>query len=150
MRLYAADGTTLLATTTTNENGQYFFGGLDTTAIYVVKVDPATLPVGVTNTVDPDGGTANQSTVNLATSGPINLLQDFGYRDTSHPNTISGTIWQDTDANGTLSAGETGRWAGVTVRVCTTTTATLSPRRRRTPAATTASATCRMARTRWT
>ena len=81
----------------------------------MVKVDATTLPAGVTNTVDPDGGTANQATVNLATSGPVNLLQDFGYRDTSSPNTIAGTIWQDTDANGTLTAGETSGWAGVTV-----------------------------------
>ena len=115
VQLYAADGTTLLATTTTNENGQYFFGGLNATLTYVVKVDATTLPAGLTNTVDPDGGTANQATVNLATSGPVNLLQDFGYRDTSSPNTIAGTIWKDTDANGTLTAGETSGWAGVTV-----------------------------------
>ena len=112
VRLYAANGTTLLATTTTNENGQYFFGGLNPTATYVVKVDTVTLPGGLSNTVDPDGGTANQSTVNLATSGPTDLGQDFGYEGT---NTVAGTIWQDTDGDGVLVGGETGRWAGVTV-----------------------------------
>ena len=112
VQLYAANGTTLLETTTTNENGQYFFGGLNPTATYVVKVDTGTLPGGLTNTVDPDGGTANQSTVNLATSGPTNLNQDFGY---DGANTIAGTLWQDTDADGLLDGGESGGWAGVTV-----------------------------------
>ncbi len=113
--LYDSTGTILLAVTTTNENGQYFFGNLSPTATYVVKVDTTTLPAGVTNTVDPDGGTANQSSVNLAATGPVNLLQDFGYRDTSSPNTISGTIWKDTNADGSLVGGEAGRFAGVTV-----------------------------------
>ena len=112
VRLYAADGTTLVATTTTNENGQYFFGGLSPTGTYVVKVDTATLPAGLTNTVDPDGGTAHQATVNLATSGPTNLNQDFGY---DGANTIAGTLWQDTDGDGLLDGGESGGWAGVTV-----------------------------------
>ncbi len=86
MRLYASDGTTLLATTTTNENGNYYFGGLNPTATYVVKVDPTTLPnggAGLTNSIDPDGGTDNQSTVDLSTSGPVNLDQDFGYTATA-------------------------------------------------------------------
>ena len=43
VQLYASNGTTLLATTATNENGQYFFGDLPAAA-YVVKVDTGTLP----------------------------------------------------------------------------------------------------------
>jgi uncharacterized repeat protein (TIGR01451 family)/fimbrial isopeptide formation D2 family protein len=108
-------GDTLLATTFSNENGQYFFGGLSA-GEYVVRVATATLPVGVTNTVDPD--TANpgdsQSAVTLAAGG-VNVNQDFGYRDTSSPNTISGTIWRDSNADGVLDAGEIGRFDGVTV-----------------------------------
>ena len=46
VQLYASDGTTLLETTTTSENGQYFFGGLSPTGTYVVKVDTGTLPAG--------------------------------------------------------------------------------------------------------
>jgi len=54
VRLYAADGVTVLATTTTDENGEYYFGGeggypLEPGAEYVVEfdltgVDAATLP----------------------------------------------------------------------------------------------------------
>jgi protocatechuate 3,4-dioxygenase beta subunit len=113
VQLYDSTGTTLLATTYTDENGNYTFGGLPA-ATYVVKVDPATLPAGVTNTTDPDGGTANQSTVALP-SGGVNLAQDFGYRDTSNPNSISGTIWKDTNADGTKDGGETTGIGGVIV-----------------------------------
>jgi hypothetical protein len=112
VRLYDSTGTVLLATTTTDENGNYTFGGLPA-ATYTVKVDPTTLPAGVTNSVDPDGGVANQSTVVLPAGG-VNLTQDFGYTSTE-PNVISGTIWKDSDADGTLDGGEAGRFAGVTV-----------------------------------
>ncbi|MCI5148890.1 MAG: hypothetical protein D3916_05800, partial [Candidatus Electrothrix sp. MAN1_4] len=109
--LYDAAGVILPATTVTDSNGQYIFGGLDTNAIYQVHVDPATLPnsgTGLTNHVDPDGGTAHQSVVDLSVDGDgVVLDQDFGYiADT--PNTISGTIWDDTNANGTLTDGSGG------------------------------------------
>ncbi|MBN1811400.1 MAG: carboxypeptidase regulatory-like domain-containing protein [Anaerolineae bacterium] len=106
-------GEPLLASTTTNENGNYYFGDLPA-GDYVVWVDTTTLPTGVTNTVDPDSGTVNESGVTL-TAGEIDLAQDFGYRDTSSPNIISGTIWEDTDADGALEVGESARFAGVTV-----------------------------------
>ena len=47
----------MIARTVTNENGQYFFGGL-AAGTYTVRVDTTTLPnggAGLTNTVDPDG-----------------------------------------------------------------------------------------------
>lgn len=106
----------LVATTVTNENGQYFFGGL-AAGTYTVQVATSTLPgsgIGLTNTVDPDGGTASQSSVTIAAGG-VNLVQDFGYRDTSTPNTIGGTLWTDTDADGVLDGGEADRFAGVSV-----------------------------------
>ena len=63
----------------------------------------------MTNTVDPDGDDRqHQSVRNLAVTGPVNLAQDFGYRDTSNPNTIAGTLWEDPNADGTLDAGEAG------------------------------------------
>ncbi len=102
----------------TNENGQYFFGGL-AAGTYTVRVITATLPsngAGLTNTVDPDGGTASQSSVTIAAGG-INLAQDFGYRPISRQpvNAISGTLWKDTNADGTLpGSGETGRFQNVT------------------------------------
>jgi uncharacterized repeat protein (TIGR01451 family) len=117
VNLYDAAGTTLLASTVTDENGNYWFGGL-ADATYTVKVDASTLPAGVTNSYDPDGGTANQSAVSIA-GGNIDLLQDFGYAAAT-PNTIGGTLWTDADADGTLEGAETGRFACVTVTLSDT------------------------------
>jgi uncharacterized repeat protein (TIGR01451 family) len=108
-------GDTLLATTFSNENGRYFFGGL-AAGEYVVRVDASTLPTGVTNTVDPDAASPgdNQSAITLAAGGS-NVVQDFGYRDTTTPNTVSGTLWRDTNANGVLNGAEAGRFENVTI-----------------------------------
>jgi len=108
-------GEPLLQATYTNQNGQYFFGDLPA-GNYVVKIDTSTLPAGLTNTVDPDtiDSPANESGLTLTSpGGMVNLLQDFGYRTESDPNTISGTIWQDTNADGTLTESE--RFQNVTV-----------------------------------
>jgi uncharacterized repeat protein (TIGR01451 family) len=113
IRLFSLTGNALIASSTTNENGSYFFGNLPA-GNYVVRVDTANLPQGVSNTVDPDGGSANLSMVTLPAGG-INLSQDFGYQSSSNPNTISGTLWSDTDSNGTLDGSEAGRFAAVTV-----------------------------------
>ncbi len=109
VRLYDAGGR-IVAETTTDENGSYAFANL-AAGNYVVKVATATLPAGLTNTVDPDGGTASESAVTLA-AGQVNLGQDLGYRGT---NTVSGTIWTDADADGFMDTSETGWLAGVTV-----------------------------------
>ena len=77
-------------------------------ASYTVKVDTTTLPSGLVNTVDPDGGNDSESIINLAadpdgTNDGINLDQDFGYViDTVNqtPGTIGDTVWLDTNANG--------------------------------------------------
>ena len=53
VRLYDSTGTTLLATTTTDENGNYWFGGLNPTATYQVRVDTTTLPAGPDEHVRP-------------------------------------------------------------------------------------------------
>jgi len=113
VRLYDSTGMVLLATTTTNENGQYSFGNLSA-GTYILQVNTASLPTGLTNTVDPNGSADSQSIVTLA-AGEINLLQDFGYQPITTPNFISGTLWRDTDANGMLDGGEAGRFAGITV-----------------------------------
>ena len=114
-----ADGQ-LLQTTASNENGQYFFGGLGT-GNYVVQVDTTTLPgtTGqLTNTVDPNTASPgdNRSAVTLTAGALVNLTQDFGYRDLTSPNSISGTVWRDTDADGTLDESlPANALAGVTV-----------------------------------
>lgn len=107
-------GEPLIFSTLTNESGQYFFGNLPA-GNYVVMVDPTTLPTGVTNTYDPDttNSPVNEAGLTLA-AGDVNLDLDFGYRDTSAPNSISGTLWNDANADGILS-GESGRFQGVTI-----------------------------------
>lgn len=117
--LIASDGR-IVAETTTDENGQYYFGGL-AAGTYTVNVVTTTLPgVGLVNTVDPDGGTPNVSTVTIA-AGASNLLQDFGYRDPTNPNSVGGTIWEDTDSDGTQDAGETNVFSGISVDLYTDT-----------------------------
>ena len=107
-----------VAITVTNENGHYQFGGLlDDT--YTVRVATTTLPnagVGLSNTADPDGGTANESNNVVIAGGNINLVQDFGYQ-VNIPNTVGGTIWSDNDADGTQDGSEINEYAGVTVNL---------------------------------
>ena len=118
VRLYASGGVNLLASTVTDENGQYYFAGLNPTSSYVVQVQTATLPyTGLTNFVDPDGGTASAANVTLTNAAPVNLAQDFGYRDSSSPNTIAGTLWNDLDADGTLDGTEPDRFQGVNIQL---------------------------------
>ena len=110
VRLFNSAGA-VVAERVTDINGQYAFGGVPA-GTYTVRVDTATLPgtAGqLTNSTDPDGGTAHQSSVTLS-AGQINLAQDFGYRDLTTPNTISGTLWEDRDGNGALAGGETNRY----------------------------------------
>ena len=45
VELYDAAGTTKLDSTTTDENGNYYFGGLNPTGTYTVKVYTSTLPM---------------------------------------------------------------------------------------------------------
>lgn len=110
--LYNAGGV-LIASATTDENGHYAFAGL-ADGTYTVRVDSSTLPTGLTNTSDPDGGAAGQATVSIA-GGSADLDQDFGYNDSTAPNTVSGTIWADDNANGSLDGEEAGRFEGVSV-----------------------------------
>ncbi len=119
VRLYDYTGLTLLATTVTDPNGLYYFGGLPLDETYVVRVDTTTLPnggTGLTNTVDPD--TANpgdsQSTVAISAGNPIDLDQDFGYV-AAVPNAIGGTLWRDCNADGILDPDEDPRWEGVKI-----------------------------------
>ena len=105
VKLLDATGTVLLATTVTDENGHYYFGSLDPTAKYTVMVDVTTLPPGLTNTVDPDGGLDSMSMVDLAndpdgTNDGINLDQDFGYVPADGVGRIGNQVWLDSNADG--------------------------------------------------
>ena len=114
VRLYD-DAGNLLATTETDANGNYWFGGLDA-GIYEVVVDTTTLPnggAGLTNSGDPDGLYDSRSVYDLD-QGEINLDQDFGYV-ADIPNAIGGTIWRDCNADGILDPEESERLEGVGV-----------------------------------
>ena len=87
----------VIAQTTTDENGHYFFGGLPA-GDYTVEVDQTTLPAGVSNTIDPDDGNDSTAVVSLA-DGEVNLDQDFGYT-ADVPGSIGNQVFNDTNADG--------------------------------------------------
>jgi len=119
VELYDSNGN-LIASTVTDANGNYLFDNLDVSATgvtYNVVIDPTSLPnggAGLSNSVDPDGGAPNTSTVTLTDAAPVNLDQDFGYVSDDN-NSISGTIWADVNGDGMQN--ETGIFAGVTVEL---------------------------------
>lgn len=119
------------ATTVTDENGRYYFGGLDPNGSYTVTVDPANFNSGgalegLNNTADPENNNDNTSGVNLGAAGSdgnadpdgtdngINLGQDFGYTP-SNPATIGNLVWLDVDADGEYDGGVETPIGGVTV-----------------------------------
>ena len=97
VRVSLKDAAGATTTTFTNKNGRYFFGGL-AAGTYTVAVDTTTLPAGLTNTVDPDGGTVSTSSVTILAAG-IDMIQDFGYRAAT-PGTIGNLVWKDRNADG--------------------------------------------------
>ncbi len=109
--LYDITGTILLATTVTDENGNYTFGNVPA-GTYTVKVDTTTLPGGLINSVDPDTASPGDSQ-SIVTIGPggVNLLQDFGYIGDG---SIGNLVWNDVNADGVVDTGEAGI-GGVTV-----------------------------------
>ncbi|GEM_PF-1745648 len=92
----------LVVSTTTDAAGNYLFSNLPDGS-YVIYIDPTSLPGGVTANVDPDGGADNTAALTL--SGADNLDQDFAYYGTG---SIGDLVWNDLDADGLVSAGETG------------------------------------------
>ena len=107
--LMDSTGTNRVATTTTDEDGRYYFGGLEA-ATYEVVVLTNTLPFGAaawSNTVHP------ASPVVLG-AGEINLDQNFGYVGVSG-NAIEGILWRDNNANGLIDADEPDRFENVKV-----------------------------------
>ena len=109
----------LLASTVTDENGNYYFGGLED-GDYTVQVVSSGLPGDPTqyvNTEDPDSPAAPDSTSTVTiTGGNVDMDQDFGYQVTpAAANNLSGTIWEDADADGLLEGAEADRFEDVTV-----------------------------------
>lgn len=103
--LYDSSGATLLATTVTDATGAYNFPGLQD-GTYQVRVEPTSVS-GYTATHDLDGtGTPNVTQATVSGGLPNNDA-DFGYRNPVSVS-LSGTLWEDTTANGTMEAGEPG------------------------------------------
>lgn len=90
-------GSTTNLSATTDANGEYLFENLPY-GDYVVTVDGATLPVGLTQTYDADGlASALSSSLSLSLADNTDLDQDFGFRGTG---SIGDTVWYDVDAGG--------------------------------------------------
>lgn len=112
--LYRAGETTPIRTTYTDENGNYLFAGLKADT-YRIEVVHSTLPGGLAaadNNVNTSGTTGTGTSTENLTTGEINLSQDFGYKSSVN-RTVTGTIWDDRNADGFLSS-ESGI-PGVTV-----------------------------------
>ncbi|MBH0008135.1 SdrD B-like domain-containing protein [Salinibacterium sp. SWN1162] len=115
---------------TTDDNGEYFFGGLPE-GNYSVTVDTATLPAGLLPSFDADAGTntptpgtpasgvaANSTTaVSLPADTDLDTI-DFGYAATG---SLGDTVWLDQNSDGVVDADEVGipevgvtlTWAGL-------------------------------------
>jgi len=108
------DMNNVIATTTTDENGNYYFGGLDLNEDYVVRVaddnfDPGGVLEGMDNTKDPDNDQDNEGgTVSLTPTNTVDLMQDFGYRAGANRGSIGNFVWEDINADGNFDAGEPG------------------------------------------
>lgn len=95
----------LIATTTTNVNGDYSFAGLPNGS-YVVDVIESSLPSQYSQTEDPDGtadGLGGPITVSGASASNI----DFGYQPAGY-GSIGDSVWRDDDGDGIQDSGESG------------------------------------------
>jgi SdrD B-like domain/Secretion system C-terminal sorting domain len=113
--LFAGDGTTVIATTTTDGAGNYIFTNLPA-GNYVVGF--SNLPAGYVFTTqnagtdptkdsNPNTGTGKTAPITLA-AGEINLTIDAGIRATTPKAALGDRVWLDANANGIQDAGEMG------------------------------------------
>lgn len=123
--LYEANGTTVIATTTTDGLGNYIFTNLDG-GNYVVGFDPTTLPVGYTftsqsgNIDDETNSDANTTTgktnVVALGVGEDKMTVDAGVIAPVGTVCLGDYVWIDLNNNGTQNAGEPAV-PGVTVKL---------------------------------
>ncbi len=103
----------VIRTLATDANGNYLFAGIPN-GDYIVSVGSPPAGFSFTGT-DSDGGTAGQQLPATVTTGGADLDADFGYQVTSNPRTLTGTLWNDADNDGTLD--DAGRFANVTMEL---------------------------------
>lgn len=113
--LYAADGTTVLGTTTTDALGYYQFTNLNA-GTYVVGFSglPAGYVFGTKDAgsddakdSDADGVTGKTGPVTLL-AGQINTTIDAGARNTATLAKLGDRVWNDVNGNGFQDSGEPG------------------------------------------
>jgi len=107
-----------VATTTTDANGEYIFTDLPP-GQYVIDTDPADLPEGLEETVDP---TPASSPINLS-EGEDLTDANIGHEPVAGSGVLSGFVWVDVDNDGMHDLGE-APIGGVTVIVRDPSTAT--------------------------
>jgi hypothetical protein len=116
--LYAADGTTVLASAITDANGNYLFANLNA-GTYIVGVNAATIPAGMQftqqNTPGDNGNDTNsdadpvtgKSAPIILSAGEADVTIDAGIRRTPVA-TVGNRVWDDLNGDGLQNAGEPG------------------------------------------
>ncbi|HDS11787.1 MAG TPA: hypothetical protein ENN77_02675, partial [Candidatus Wirthbacteria bacterium] len=119
-----------LATTTTDQNGDYLFTNLPYETYVITSIDP----YGFTGSRDADTNEINPNdppqnddpnTIEFTTAAETQIItidrntgvddyKDLHFAKNIPPASISGMVWLDANGNGVLNAGETGL-AGATV-----------------------------------
>lgn len=133
VRLLNASTLAVVATATTNASGAYSFTGLDPLVAYTLEEPLPAAPTGLANgpvnpgliggvacatgcTAQPNTPAANTdriATIDLS-SGADGTLFNFGEIQQT---TISGLVFVDANRNSALDPSDTGRLAGVTIRL---------------------------------
>ena len=112
VNLVDASGT-VVATTTTDADGNYSFTGLGD-GTYTVQVDKTGPLASTEQTEDPSGnGDSRSQAITFTRSDPDVTNVNFGYAEDY---TVSGTVYYDKDRSQTLNNGEPG-FNGVTVNL---------------------------------
>ena len=112
VNLVDASGT-VVATTTTDADGNYSFTGLGD-GTYTVQVDKTGPLASTEQTEDPSGnGDSRSQAITFTRSDPDVTNVNFGYAEDY---TVSGTVYYDKDRSETLNNGEPG-FGGVTVNL---------------------------------
>jgi hypothetical protein len=139
VNLYAADGTTLVATTVTNSRGEYYFDSVDDdvdfNTDYVVRLDKpedhtGSGPLAAVGLTGADEGTGDdqdrldsdgtkvagypQTEITTGNRGENDHTIDFGFKPASV--SVGNLVWIDSDGDGIKEAGEPGL-QGVVVKL---------------------------------
>ena len=109
--LLDAAGTTVLASTTTDADGNYSFLGLDAGTFQVRVTDTASVLVGL----NLSSGSNPTGAIVLA-AGQNYVNADFGYAPSGGTGSIGNLVWHDVNGDGDRDAGESGM-QGVTLEL---------------------------------